>query len=213
MFSRTKAKMNTFIHCGVKACWVGGGVFIPLWNRRTVYACTWIHIALIQRFIYKHSFKANNVLFDKAVLLIGSVCVLILSVVCDWWKSSWFHLHLSIAVSFGGYMFAQGHYSSRTVSQPGRKKSSGEMRWLCSVRQKSSLLPVRPHTQSFLFYLASIISSPRTKTKPLPLTVSRGLWKNKGHSNTSAFTPDWAIPAAVQLDCRWISLCPLSQWN
>lgn len=112
-----------------------------------------------------HLFKTNHVLFDRAVQIFHT-CITLLKYVLIFYlwhlidkKRNRFHLRLSISLSFSRYIFAQGHYSSKTVSQPGWKKSSGEMRWLCSVRQKSSLLPVSTFNPFFLSYLKRNLKS------------------------------------------------------
>lgn len=89
---------------------------------------------------------------------------------------------------------------SQSASRAGRKSSGGnEVALLCQTEIRP---PHHLHAQSFLSYLASVISRPRRKTKA---TAPRrfpsggggggggdgGVRGTKGHSNTSAFTSDW----------------------
>lgn len=154
-----------------------------------------------------HPVRANSILFDRAEL----ICILhfiaafvcLDFALCGLWliekqliPSPFIHLFLF----FWLYIFAQGHYSSRTVSQPGWKKSSGEMRWLCSVRWKSNL-SLHLLTQSFLFYLTNIISAPCRKTKPLPLTVSQRVRRTKDTQTHLILS----LTGSLQLRYSWIA--------
>lgn len=64
-------------------------------------------------------------------------------------------------------------------------------------------------TPSFLSYLANLISSLFTQTKPLPRTVSQGVRRTKA-TQTQLLS---CLTGPVQLPYSWIASCRLSQWN
>lgn len=85
-------------------------------------------------------------------------------------------------------------------ARPG-ENPQGEMRWLCSVRQKSGLLPISTLNPSCLISpVWSQDLAGRLKLRLLAVFPG-GVRGTKGHSNTSAFTSDWGDGS-----CRTVGL-------